>query len=445
MAHGQTYQDSTGHVPAIRVQESFVAPEGSYWQRLPNQHLFDFSGENGSVYVDPVVQVHGGGTKNMEAEVVWDNIRGARIQATIDGIWHLGGELLERQGVADPMLGYWAVQNRIPGWGRSKLGRQGAWNTLETAYYDVSRARGWCGWSDGQWSVDGGIDALHIGAGNRSAFASIDAAPSPYLRIGFEHGALKSECWATQWNSTERGPLGETAESLFNRSRVFYAVQSWNFHSNWIVQGVYSYVRDKEASIAEEGWQAFGLEESNPYHAERHWGGLELQHHMRFSERSKGILYGQISTDFGGPRWSAGVSSSRGRRLTSLAGWRFATKKWSARLEWVQRTRNHQAEVEFQESPKLAAFEHAGVSVHSLWENALTLQSRYHPIPKLELAATGEINDQFTWGRLAIGWQFQSVWPMQCFASMSRINGSSSTSDPVIYSWQIGIQSAIRP
>jgi hypothetical protein len=120
MAHGQTYQDSTGHVPAIRVHEPFVAPEGSYWQRLPNQHLFDFSGENGSVYVDPVVQVHGGGTKNMEAEVVWDNIRGARFQATIDGIWHLGGELLERQGVADPILGYWAVQNRIPGWGRSK-------------------------------------------------------------------------------------------------------------------------------------------------------------------------------------------------------------------------------------------------------------------------------------------------------------------------------------
>ena len=102
------------------------------------------------IVVDPVVESFVG-TIRPRAEGVrptthlGQHPRGPRFQAIIDNRWHIGGELLERQGVAEPLLGLWAVRNQIPGWGRSKLGKDNAFNTAQQAYFDVSQTRGWVG------------------------------------------------------------------------------------------------------------------------------------------------------------------------------------------------------------------------------------------------------------------------------------------------------------
>ena len=148
--HAQIVQDSTGHIPALRTRITPPSDAATWWQRVGEQHLLDFSEAPNTIVVDPIVQVMAGVIQidgdERKTQTIWDNIRGARFQAELDGQFHIGGELLERQGVAEPLLGLWAVQKRIPGWGRSKLGRNSGWNTVDQAYYDVSRARGWTGW-----------------------------------------------------------------------------------------------------------------------------------------------------------------------------------------------------------------------------------------------------------------------------------------------------------
>ena len=123
--------DSSGFVPIERLQLTKPSNAPSWWQRTAQNHLFDFSDADRTqnlVVVDPVVQAFAGSIRttdaagNPQARTWWDNIRGARFQAIIDGKWQLGGELLERQGLAEPLLGYWAATDRIPGWGRAKVG-----------------------------------------------------------------------------------------------------------------------------------------------------------------------------------------------------------------------------------------------------------------------------------------------------------------------------------
>ena len=445
----QIVQDENGNIPAIRHPKSIQPVIGNAWQQLQRRHLFDFSDSINSVVVDPVIQAHWGQTQGLESNAIWDNIRGARFRARIDGMWYVGGELLERQGVASPMLGHWAAQNRIPGWGRSKLGRDNGSNTADDAYYDVSRARGWCGWSNSTWFVDTGIDALHIGAGNSSAFLSLEAAPAPYLRLARKTGNHLSSIWLTRWIGTIRGPLGETSESLLNRSSALFAVQAWQAHPRILVQGVYSFVREKEASKASGHWD--GWEEGDAYHAQRHWGGGELQ--LQSSKKSSvpWTIYLQSALDIIPRKGHVDSGINPANALTHLIGFKVEGDALAFRLEYVQREHGHckaclvdslSTGLHIAAGPDRAVLENGGISVQNPWGEALRLDALWNPKGGFSLRFHAEHNASYSWVTPEIAFVLQSAWPLSAFASYSI--GTSDRFDSTFRYWQVGVCSDLR-
>jgi hypothetical protein len=456
-AHLQVTQDSTGHIPAIRTQITPPSDAATWWQRLGEQHLLDFSENQNKIVVDPIVQIMGGTVQfsgnEQEDLTFWDNIRGARFQAELDGQFHIGGELLERQGVADPLLGMWAVERRIPGWGRSKLGRDNAWNTIDRAYYDVSRARGWTGWSNGMWSADGGIDALHFGAGRASVLQSKTAAPAPYARLGFEHDEHRSEITLSQWISDQRGPLGETAESLLNRSHVITLNHAWEIKQNWLIQGAYQFIREKSASLAETGWEPLGYATGDEYHAKRHVIALEGQLHFDFRETISAVAFFQQSADIG--LESRVVIGSDGpyqslHDLTTLAGFRAEADRWQLLIEAYQQSEATCSSCFYYEGlsteisgPRLASLEHAGVMMHGIWNKALRIQANAQLTQAWSFAVSGEHNDAANWVQFETSYTIHTVWPMKFFCNAGVSNGHNAIQ--LDYRWaSFGLHAAVE-
>jgi hypothetical protein len=448
----QIVQDENGNVPAIRNPEAIETVIGNAWQQLQRRHLFDFSDSINTVVVDPVIQAHWGQTQGLEPDAIWDNIRGARFRARIDGMWYVGGELLERQGVASPMLGHWAAQNMIPGWGRSKLGRDNGFNTAENAYYDVSRARGWCGWSNSTWFVDAGIDALHIGAGNSSAFLSLEAAPAPYVRVAHETGNHLSSIWLTRWIGTIRGPLGETAESLLNRSSALFAVQSWQLHPRLLLQGVYSFVREKEASKALGIWE--GWEEGDSYHAQRHWGGLELQFTGPLEASLPWIAYLQSAVELLPRLGQTDPVLNNRNALTHLAGAKLGGKTFAIQLEYVTKAATHCRDCfgsrgpdgsgAFESvGPARALLENGGISVQSSWNESLRLDAIWNPWNLISFKIHAEANEHFSWITPEMNRTIQTAWPLDAFVAFTVGLMDSTPEAPSFAFWQIGVRSGL--
>ena len=455
-AHAQIVQDSTGHIPALRTHIAAPSDAATWWQRVGEQHLLDFSEAPNKIVVDPIVQVMAGAIQidgeESKTQTIWDNIRGARFQAELDGQFHIGGELLERQGVAAPLLGRWAVQKRIPGWGRSKLGRNSSWNTVEQAYYDVSRARGWTGWSNGVWSADAGIDALHFGAGRASALISKTSAPAPYTRIGFEQKHHRTEFTLSQWMSDERGPVGETAESLLNRSHIFTLQHAWSAKPKWLIQGAYQFIREKSTSLADSGWTSLGLVGGAEYRAMRHVIGLESQYHFSLLATGRGVVYAQQSFDIGGAarRLVGGEGEHRLiHALTSVAGLRLKASKFELLIEAYQQsgaTCSNCFEYEGIEAnlggPKMASINHAGMSVNGIWTESLRVQGNAQLAPRWNIAIMYEQNNAAVWAQLQSRFTIQPTWPMELFCSVGKTVGRLDFDSH--YQWvSVGIHAAI--
>lgn len=449
-------QDSTGYTPALRISITPPSQETTWWKRMSNQHLLDFSEESNFVVVDPVVQVMAGQMQSaneaLHQQTVWDNIRGARFQALIDNRWHIGGELLERQGVAEPMLGYWAAQYRIPGWGRSKLGRDRSWDTPEQAYFDVSRSRGWVGWSSNQWSADMGIDALHLGAGISSAFLSNKNAPAPYMRVErTSPNGHATRMWLSHWLSPERGPLGETAESLMKRSHVGFLNHQWSVNEHWIVQGVYSVIREQTAEVVPEGWEALGFQPGDTYHPVRHTAGGEIQYHKRVFSKMKLIGYAQHNWDVGTGNFEKSSLDStliRNRPLTALLGLSLQADKWAATLETVRREDNHcrdcfewnGATNTLPTGPARAAMEHAGISVQSIWKESLRLQFATAFVRRFNFSGRVEWNEQFTWMEASGEFLVHPIWPLYLQVGCAEIHDNVQSANYRLFSLGISAQ-----
>jgi hypothetical protein len=455
-AEAQVMQDSTGHIPALRTHITPPSNAPTWWERFGEQHLLDFSEEQNKVVVDPIVQVMAGTVQfeddGQEDLIIWDNIRGARFQAELDERFHIGGELLERQGVADPLLGLWAVQQRIPGWGRSKLGRNNGWNNSEQAYYDASRVRGWTGWSNGFWSMDTGIDAMHFGAGRASALISKTAAPAPYARIGFEQKQNRTEVSISQWMSHERGPLGETAESLLNRSHVLTVQHIREIKPRWLVQSAYQFVREKGASIASAGWEALGYHEGESYHAKRHVIGIENQIHFRFLRKGKGLFYLQQSIGFGGQsrRVNGTLDPYRSiHPLTSLAGIHLKTNRLELRAEAYQKSAavcstcfDFEQLIPSIEGPRLASLQQAGIDVQGIWNESLRIEGTFELFPRWRVAMRAEQNNAASWGQLQTSYTIHPTWPLELYGTI----GIAEARNQLVsnYRWlSIGINAAV--
>lgn len=417
--------DSSGFVPIERLQLTKPSNAPSWWQRTAQNHLFDFSDADRTqnlVVVDPVVQAFAGSIRttdaagNPQTRTWWDNIRGARFQAIIDGKWQLGGELLERQGLAEPLLGYWAATDRIPGWGRAKVGKDGAYDTVEEAYFDVMFTRGWVGREYKAWGWDAGVDALHIGAGRSSAFLSRHAVPAPYLRVTHRKASHRTSAWSTRWMSTRRGPLGETAESLLERSRALFLTHQHNLGAHLVVQGVYNFSWETASQEAAGGWEMLGYEEGQKYTPTRHVAGLDVQFHQRVATTHL--------TAYAQQAWTQITGSQSIEPLTRMAGIRAEGNRWTARAEWANRSAVHcrdchtMADGSF--GPIQTELSNAGINIHGLWEKCLRAEAQIRIQQRWMVQAVAEQNEVANAWHTDVLFELQPTWPMRLWIGVGR-------------------------
>lgn len=439
--------DSTGFVPAVRLEAKEPVELDTWWKRTLRNHLFDFSDADRSqnlIVVDPVVQSYAGRVVPAGAESEprewWDNIRGARFQGRIDRKWIVGGELLERQGVAEPLLGHWASQYRVPGWGRSKLGKGGEYTTATSAYFDVMLTRGWIGWQKGRWSWDAGVDALHIGAGRNSAFLSRTAVPAPYLRTTLETANCRTSAWSTRWMSTRRGQLGETAESLLERTRsVFLAHQ--HFFGPFLLQAVYNFSWETTPVVAEGGWEALGFNEGASYRPARHAGGLELQWHRQLGNALRATAYAQQS-------WSWLVSTQSVAPLSGVAGLLLRGKKWTLRAERAERTDAHCRACHTIEDgsfgPIQADLTNAGLSAHSLWQSSSRIEGQWRISKRWTLLGSMETNELADAWMVDVHCELQPTWPLRIWIGTGGANGFAQDTNFAAYNvFRMGLHAGV--
>ena len=417
--------DSTGFVPVERLELTEPSDATTWWHRTVYNHLFDFSDAERSqnlIVVDPVVQAYAGSIQttdtegNPQSRSWWDNIRGARFQGIIDGKWHLGGELLERQGLAEPLLGFWATDYRIPGWGRAKLGKDGAFNSIDEAYFDVMFTRGWVGRQHRAWGWDAGVDALHIGTGRTSAFLSRHAVPAPYMRVTHQGVTHRTSLWSTRWMSTRRGPLGETAESLLERSRALFLTHQQRIGSGFVIQGVYNFSWEATRQEAAGGWEALGFQEGEQYTPTRHVAGLDIQVHQRIAT-ARISAYAQQSLTWIGSTQSV-------EPLTRVVGIHAKSDRWMVRAEWTERKTSHCRDchtiADGSFGPIQTELSNAGINLHSLWKENLRFESRMRIKKRWMVRAAAEQNDLATAWHADVLFELQPTWPMRLWLGVAQ-------------------------
>jgi hypothetical protein len=267
--------------------------------------VFDFSGPAGAVGVDPVVQVHG--LWSPTTGYGWDNIRGARFRADLDGQWDFSGELLERQGVGDPRLEPWLAVGVLPGWGRPKRTAEGG--------YDLARAPGAVAWERGGFRAEVGHGALEAGPGMRTVLLARSAAPAPYVRARFDGEAGSVALTGLQWTGTDRLDPGSTAEPPYRWARTGVAEART--------------VRGRFAGTALLAVTQSGL----PDRAEpvRPWGGLGAEVRGRTADAVRWAAYASAA---GGRPAAGAAGAGRGVALFgATAGLRASAERWSAAAE----------------------------------------------------------------------------------------------------------------
>ena len=340
----------------------------------------DFSGPSGRVGVDPVVQVLAG---TAGAETWWDNCRGARFEAELDGVWAFSGELLERQGVGDPRLEPWLAQGVLPAWGRPKR--------TDDQGFDLARATAAATYRRGGFQAEVGYGAPHVGPGMRSVLLSRDAAPAPYARAA--HGGARGygAVSALQWTAADRLGPGSTAEPPYRWARTGVAEAGLardRFAATALVAATQSGLPDRAAPL-------------------RAWGGLTAE------------------VRGGGPaaRWTAylvtAVGSDGARRPTgygTLIGVRAAGPRWRTA-----------AEVHIDRAAR-AGLDHAGLPVGLLrpaatdGTGALAVVA-VTPVPRLRLEAAGSWYPELRHAVVEAGWSFRKPWRWEAVAGAGWADG----------------------
>jgi hypothetical protein len=168
----------------------------------------------------------------------FDNIRGAKFKATIDGNFSAGGELLERQSTLSPFLtDFSRKSDRLPGWGRFKT-LSSLTETDIPLKVDVARATGFIEWSEkGNKSEAKGFnarlanEAINFGWAHSPILLNRDDIPYPSVKVGWGNTNLDFDLRAFQWVGNVRGPLGSTTEPLFNRIHGALASGKYNSES----------------------------------------------------------------------------------------------------------------------------------------------------------------------------------------------------------------------
>ncbi len=248
--------------PWCAFAQGAASDTARWWQR----DLLDFSGEGASVVVNPLLDLQvGTGTSGR----VFENNRGARFEAVIDGEWRVQGTLQERQGAADPRTSYWAYETAdfavgtvaMPGWGRAKWVDRTEYEPGSPLRFDVSRATTTVERRGERLDFRAGLDNVHEGGGIGSAFWSREAAPLPFVSLSHAASTWHASGWAGSAIGSDRGPVGATAEPLYARQRVSRLGLGLHREERWSTDVLW--YRMARVPFGDEAHQA------------RHWGGLQ--------------------------------------------------------------------------------------------------------------------------------------------------------------------------
>lgn len=328
-------------------------------QRFWQGDLLDFSGERARVVVNPLLRVGAGNG-------CFENIRGARFEAVIDGTWEVRGSLEERQGTAAPLLSEWAraLSNRplqtvvLPEWGRAKWTNPSTDPTLPIAF-DASRARVQIGHS-GQWGrlrtrFETGLDNRHEGTAEHSLFWSRTAAPLPYVGGALAGNRWHAAAWAGAATGPNRGPGGATAESLFSRQRVTRL--GGGFHQGEAFSMDVLWYRLARLSFADEP------------PAVRHWGGVQAAFRR-------------------GP-WDAYIALAVDPAAAAYLG-EHLHLRWQSPSTRITFAYQRSTPGGYRLMPDRIDLTHSGTPIASPWGDGVTdlsLRCSAHPIPQLQRLA----------------------------------------------------------
>lgn len=159
----------------------------------------------------------------------WDNLRGARFEAQLDGVWELAGSLEEWQGLPSPWDAMWMSESSfLPGWGRAK--------TTPGGRMDVARARGR---STYRHELAPGDTLSCMAAYAPASWGHLpsaltfsnESASFPQAGMSWSRGeSFVAEAKAARWTGTERSPLGGSTESLFRQSDAGWVQALWRWN-----------------------------------------------------------------------------------------------------------------------------------------------------------------------------------------------------------------------
>jgi hypothetical protein len=380
------------------------------------RHLLDFSSEKATIYVDPILDLsYGVGC----AGAIWRNVRGASFSAAWDEHWTSWGSLEEHQSIRVLEESWWIAQNRsLPGWGRTKIGRNNTLNSPDTMYVDVARAMGALNWHQSPttrlgWSVQFGMSPFAWGISDRASTLGLSStsAPAPELKVAraSENGVL----WTglTKWVLDTQTPQGASSGRLWEWTNS--AMIGWDLK-----------LTEKLLlrSLVGTTWSAHPERSEDRWASRSGWTGLG----MKWSERNidVGMEGAQEMLD-----WRAG----------SRSDWTFGAWRWLAEVKCsvgpvrVGGTifRREGSSAEWAADP--AAFSmltHAGLPLGQIWSEFAEFSIEFtSPSEKLFV----DFYQQYTdWGPLTktkFSYHVGDDWPILTTAGMRW----SSAADCILF------------
>ena len=388
------------------------------------RHLFDFSSEKATIYVDPILDLSYGVSLAGSSEV-WRNVRGASFSADWDSHWTAWGSLEEHQSIRVLEESWWTAQNgSLPGWGRAKLGRNLTLNSPDTLYVDVARAMGALSWHENPttqlgWSVRLGMLPFGWGISDRASTLGLKStsAPAPELRVA--HASENRVLWAgfSKWVLDTRAPLGATSESLFEWTHSAMVGADFFLSERLLLRQVIGATWTAHPERADgrwasrSGWTGAGLKWSG----QRLNCGVEAAHEL-LDWRSEGGGW-----NAGAWRWLAEAQVGLGP--LRLGGTVFVRERPSA--EWAA------------DPEAFSLLTHAGLPLGQIWSDFVEFSAGFTSDSKrLSIYFYQQYTD---WGRLTKTELYCHVWndrPVFALAGMRW----SPTADLTIFELGISVK-----
>jgi len=229
-------------------------------------HAITFKSDRSTITLDPALTLL---WLSGEGYSGFNNTRGAKFQAEIDGSFTAGGKLLERQSTLNPFLSNFSrASGRLPGWGRFK--NISVDNDGDTPLIvDVAKATGFIAWEGSINSINGihvrlSNEAFNFGWGRTPLLLNMDDAPYPSINLGWKDTKYHLDFHAVKWIGETRGPIGNTTESLFTQSRAI--IVSGGYKSeNWGISSLMGRVSESDSTNSMSSFSVSGFSRKNGF------------------------------------------------------------------------------------------------------------------------------------------------------------------------------------